>query len=328
MAWGNMRIRPAVVIASAVVTCAVAGCAAAGTGTGGTAAGQRAAAASAARKAAAVDAARAQPVMVAPPQTAVMPAAPAAAKHSAEPSGHATPAHSQPASAPPATTPTAGGSGSAACSNPSYTTSSPTAMWNLSPYFVANDMWNINGYSVTQTQYACSYSDWYVVATMNNDSGDGAVKTYPNSHRDFDNAPAVSSLHSVTSTFAESSPDTGIYEDAYDIWFDNYSIELMVWTYNHGQTPGGSEQGSVTLGGQTYQVWQSGSGNSLYVALVADQSMTSGTVDLLSMFQWLVSKGWLSSSATLTQVGYGVELVSTDNAPEKFDFSNFSVSAS
>ena len=66
-------------------------------------------------------------------------------------------------------------------------------MWNVSPYFVSNNMWNASGYSVTQTLYACSHSDWYVTATMNNDSGDGAVKTYPNSQRDF-NDPQISSL--------------------------------------------------------------------------------------------------------------------------------------
>ena len=49
----------------------------------------------------------------------------------------------------------------------------------------------------------------------------GGVKTYPNSHYMFDSAPAISSLHSVTSTFAQSSPDsTGTWEDAYDIWLN------------------------------------------------------------------------------------------------------------
>lgn len=88
-------------------------------------------------------------------------------------------------SAPTAQAPTSASSGSATCQNPQYTTSDPTAMWNLAPYFVANDMWNTSGYNVTQTLYACSYSNWDVVATMDNSKGDGAVKTYPNSHRDF-----------------------------------------------------------------------------------------------------------------------------------------------
>ena len=63
--------------------------------------------------------------------------------------------------------------------------------------------------------------------------------------------PAISSLQSVTSTFAETSPGTGIYEDAYDIWLngiaDSGSTEVMIWTENHGQVPSGSVQGTVTI---------------------------------------------------------------------------------
>jgi hypothetical protein len=175
-------------------------------------------------------------------------------------------------------------------------------------------------------------SDWYVVANMNNDSGDGAVKTYPNSHRDFDNDPLLTGLHSVTSTFADSGPNSGIYENAYDIWLDNaansYKSEVMIWTDNHGQSPGGSLQGGATIDGRGYQVWRGTSSNSQYIALVADQNFTSGTMNLLDIFQWLAQKGWLPSNTELQQVCYGAEIVSTDNAPERFSYSNFSVSAS
>ncbi len=202
-------------------------------------------------------------------------------------------------------------------------------MWNLSPYFVANDMWNVSGYNVSQTLSACSYSDWYVVATMDNSRGDGAVKTYPNSHRDFGNSPEISSLSSITSTFAETSPDTGIYEDAYDIWLNGIagsgSTEVMIWTDNHGQTPSGSVQATVTFDGRSYAAWKT-TGN--YIAFVPSANFTSGTVNLLGFFQWLMTKGWIPANSTLGQVDYGVELVSTNGAPATFTFSNFSVNAS
>src|SRR5258708_12467626 len=96
-------------------------------------------------------------------------------------------------------------------------------------------MWNISGYSVSQTLYACSYNNWYVVADMNNDSGDGAVKTYPNAHEDF-SEPAISSFHSISSTFAETSPHVGIYEDAYDISINGVpssrSTQVIILTPN------------------------------------------------------------------------------------------------
>jgi hypothetical protein len=216
--------------------------------------------------------------------------------------------------------------GSASCPNPSFSTSAPFGMWNLSPYWVANDMWNASGYSVTQTIDACSYSNWYVTATMNNDSGNGAVKTYPNAQRDFNNA--ISSLSSVTSTFAETSPDSGIWEDTYDIWINGLatsgSTEIMIWTQNHDQTPSGSVQGTVTLDGRAYTVWKSGS----YIAFVANTNFTAGTMNLLGFFQWVIGKGWMPADSTLSQVCYGAELVSTNGVPATFTFSNFSVSAS
>ena len=201
-------------------------------------------------------------------------------------------------------------------------------MWNLDPYFVANDMWGVSGYNVTQTLSACSYSDWYVVAKMDNSNGDGHVKTFPNSHRDFDVEPQIAALSSITSTFAESGPGTGIYEDAYDIWLNgiasNGSDEVMIWNDNHGQSPAGSVQGTVTLDGRAYTVWRDGT----YFAFVATSNFTSGTMDLKAFFEYLMSKGWISSSSTLGQVDYGVELVSTNGVPATFSFSNFTVSAS
>ena len=157
-----------------------------------------------------------------------------------------------PPSASPPPTPTSPVA-AASCAHPSFTTSAQFGTWNLSPYFVANDMWNAGGGNVSQTLSACSFSDWYVTATA---SGGGSVLTYPDSHLDVDNTPKISSLSSVTSSFADTSPNTGTYEDAYDIWLNGIadpsagSDELMIWTSNHGQTPGGSPMATVTIGGQ------------------------------------------------------------------------------
>ena len=272
------------------------------------------------------------PRVVSSPRIATMPAstassaglAPAAAGRPGASAGPAASASSAPSAGSASTGPVTGGS--ASCANPSFTTSATDGMWNQSPYFVSNNMWNSSGYSVTQTLHACSYSDWYVTATMNNDSGDGAVKTYPNSQRDFD--AQISSLSAVTSTFAETSPSNGIYEDAYDIWLNGLatsgSTELMIWTQNNGQTPSGSVQGTVTLDGRSWTVWKSGS----YIAFVANSNFTAGTVNLLAFFQYVIGQGWIPADSTLSQVCYGAELVSTDNVPETFTFSNYSVSAS
>jgi Glycosyl hydrolase family 12 len=262
------------------------------------------------------NAASAMPQLAAGPRMAVMPKAttssPAAARSGSPAAGPSAPA----------------GGGSATCAHPSFVTSDQYGMWNQAPYFVYNDMWGISGYSVSQTLSACSYGNWYVTATMNNDNGDGHVKTYPNSHRDWDSEPAISSLQSVTSTFAETSPGTGIYEDAYDIWLngiaDSGSTEVMIWTENHGQVPAGNQVATVTLDGRSWAVWKAGS----YIAFVAGSNFTSGTMNLLMFFQWITGQGWIPGNSTLGQVDYGVELVSTNGVPATFSFSDFSVSAS
>ncbi len=274
------------------------------------------------------------PAMAAAPQVAVMPNTarrPPGTPRASAPGSHTTPSgpsavpsgsSSSTATAPPVT------SSSTTCTNPQFVTSDPSGMWNLAPYFVFNNMWNASNYTVSQTLHACSYSNWYVVATANNDTGDGAVKTYPNSHRDFDNNPAIDSFRSITSTFAETSPHAGIYEDAYDIWLNGIagsgSTEVMIWTENYHQVPGGSVAGSATFDGRAYTVWKSGS----YIAFVANTNFTSGTVNLLEIFNWIIAQGWIPANSTLGQVDYGAEIVSTNNVPATFTFSNFAVNAS
>lgn len=221
------------------------------------------------------------------------------------------------------TVPASGGS----CTNPTFTTSAPFGGEQSGPYYMYNNEWNASGYQVTQTLNVCSYNNWDVVANMNNNSGDGAVKTYPCVQ---DNLPgnAISSYNSITSTFAETDPQVAgdIYEDAYDIWIngEGNGTELMIWTHNFGQTPGGSEVGQVTIGGASYSVWHGGG----YNAYVANTNVTSGTLDLLAFMKDMESRGYTTASAPLDQINYGVELVSTGGTNQQFNFTNFSVSTS
>ena len=208
-----------------------------------------------------------------------------------------------------------------------FVTSDPNGGWSTNGYYVHNNMWNVFGYNVRETLSACAYNNWYVTATMDNTKGDGAVKTYPNVHKDY-NEPAISSFSSITSTFSETSPHVGIYEAAYDIWLNgvasNGSTEVMIWNDNYHQVPAGSVQATVTFDGRSYTVWRTGT----YIALVADSTFTSGSVDLLAMFKWLMSKGWLASNSTIGQIDYGFELVSTNGVPATFTVNNFSITSS
>ena len=90
------------------------------------------------------------------------------------------------------------------CSDPVWVTSSTNGMRNFGSYVVHNNMWNASGYNVRETLSACSAKNWRVVATANNRSGDGAVKTYPNVHKDYHNwstghEPRLSSFATIRS---------------------------------------------------------------------------------------------------------------------------------
>jgi hypothetical protein len=179
--------------------------------------------------------------------------------------------------------------------------------------------------TASQTMYVCDYNNWYVVAKMDDSAHDGAVKTYPNVHKDFSNAPEISSFTAISSSFAHAGPHVGIYEFAYDIWLNgvasNGSTEVMIWTDNFNQVPSGSVQETFTLGSQSYKVYKSGS----YIAFVDTTNVTSGTVDLLAIFNHVIDKGWILATSTLGAIDYGVELVSTNGTDATFTVSDFSL---
>jgi hypothetical protein len=195
----------------------------------------------------------------------------------------------------------------------------------LSGFYVDADTWNAKNYQVTQTMYVCDYNNWYVVANMNNTTNDGAVKTYPNVHKDFTGSPLISSYTTMSTSFSHTGPHVGIYEFAYDIWLNGIassgSTEVMVWTDNYNQVPSGSVMETITLDSQMYQVYKSGS----YIAFVMSANVTSGTINLLTIFNHLVTKGWIPSTSTMGAVDYGVELVSTNSMDATFAVNNFSL---
>jgi hypothetical protein len=217
----------------------------------------------------------------------------------------------------------------ASAANPVFVTSEPNGGWADGGYYVHNNMWNSAKYSpCTSTLYAWSRDNWYVVARMNNNRRDGAVKTYPNVHRDYPSVP-IGAFDAITSSFAETSPRVGIYNFAFDLWINGIAspgcTEIMIWTENFNQMPGGRYVQDVTFGGGSYKVYKTP--NSRYIAFVAAANFSSGTVDLLDIMNWSMAKGWISSQSTLNQICFGVEIVSTDDQDARFQVTAFSIDA-
>ncbi len=219
----------------------------------------------------------------------------------------------------------------ATCSDPKFVTSDPNGMWNDGKYIVHNHMWNVSGYDVSETLKACSHGNWYVRATADNDSGDGAVKTYPNVHQDFHNwdtgkEPKLSSFKSIRSTFASRTPHVGIYDAAYDIWLNGVpgNREVMIWTDNYRQVPAGSVVAKgVSFSGHTWKVYATQDNE--YIAFKPSQRLTHGTLQIMPMLRWLVSHGRVPASSTLGQIGFGFEIVSTGGKPATFKVKDFSL---
>jgi hypothetical protein len=215
------------------------------------------------------------------------------------------------------------------CTNPYFTTSSSNGGVTDGGYYVHNNLWNAGGYPGTKgTTSVCSYHSWNHVATATN-TGDGAVKTYPNVHKDY-SGRKISSFTTLTSKFSAVAPQVGIYNVGYDLWINGVpNDEVMIWTENRGQYPAGSRFATgVSISGYTWDVYAT-SGNG-YIAFVPSNGArhTSGTIDLKAMLNYLVSKGRRSASDTVDQVCYGVEIVSTGGSPATWNFTDFSISDS
>jgi hypothetical protein len=148
---------------------------------------------------------------------------------------------------------------------------------------------------------------------------------YPSVQKNYRNRP-YTSLKSLTSTFTESMPPASsnfIAEAAYDIWLNNFNIEVMMWVDNHRQVPAGHVIATVDIFGQKFRVWQSG--HDLFSFALVGKRETSGKVHLLSALRWLVNHGLLSRSVTLRQVDFGWEIASTRGAPMDFIVTHYSL---
>jgi hypothetical protein len=219
-----------------------------------------------------------------------------------------------------------GGGVGTPCAQPVFVTSDPNGGWSDGGYYVHNNMWNSAAGLGPETLSACSYHSWFVVSNQTNNAG--AVKTYPNVHKDYNDVP-ISSFNRIASSFAETSPHVGIYNVAYDIWMNGVatsnSIELMIWTENYKQVPAGQNVMTATLGGRTYDVWKTQ--DSHYLAFVPKAVFTSGTVDILEIFKWTMAQGWLPAGSTLGQICFGVEIVYTGGGNATWQFTDFSITS-
>jgi hypothetical protein len=190
--------------------------------------------------------------------------------------------------------------------NPVWQSSAPFGAWNDGGYIVYNNEWNTS-LAGPQTIWADSFHHWGVSSDQ---AATTAVKTYPCVQQNYQN-PKVTSLTYLRSAFGQSMPKAAGLdaEAAYDIWLNNYDVEVMIWVDNHRQTPAGHVVAHVKIYGQMFALYRNG--DSFYSFKIVKQHETSGRAHLLSALEWLQRHGYIGRSDTLTQVDFGWEIAST-----------------
>jgi hypothetical protein len=265
------------------------------------------------------------PTTAAPTTTAPATTAPTTAAPTTAAPTTTAPATTAPTTAAPTTTaPTATATPTKTCTNGNTIREGVAASYfeaDGGEYLIHNNNWNDDAGGNTVIT-ACNYDNWYLISDTPNHS-DMSVQTYPNVHRDYNNVPLT---RIKSARFAATGPRcTGcVYNIAFDIWLGSgLSHELMIWTDNWGQRPSGNIVDTVDIGGHTYQVWRSGSGDGGAFTYLSTTPQRSGDMPLSEFFKDVQQRGW--NVTTTWQVDYGVEIVDTNGNPERFDFTDFAI---
>jgi hypothetical protein len=202
--------------------------------------------------------------------------------------------------------------------------------------YVDQNMWSpLQG--ETQTLRANSPGDWEIVSDTPVNSS-GSVTTFPNVGAPFDEQP-MSSFSSIVSSFDETMPHNSQTSGwaMYDNWFDDWKYEVMI---QHDFTRNGpcTYDAVATFDGQLWGLCAFGdiNGGAFAWKLAAPGSVkgssgtrniSTGTIDIKAMTQWLVDHGYMDPAPNITNLSYGWEICSTGGTSETFRVNEYSLMA-
>jgi len=208
-----------------------------------------------------------------------------------------------------------------------YSSCDQWASYSTNGYIIYNNIWGSG--AGTQCLTVNAYNNWYVDA--NHSQGSGGVKSYPNVTKDVN--LMVDNMGSVTSTFSVTRPSGGSYSSTYDIWYNNYAYEIMLWmnytgavgpiadSYNcGGACPSAT---NVSIGGHTWNVYRGNNGSNAVFSFLRTSNTNSGTVDITAISQWLRNNGWFGN-VNLHRIQFGFEITGTSGT-QRYSVTNFSV---
>jgi Glycosyl hydrolase family 12/Cellulose binding domain len=194
-------------------------------------------------------------------------------------------------------------------------------------YMVQNNEWNSSASECVTTDGA---ADFTVANSAISNATNGAPGGYPSIYKGChwglctqnSSLPIqVANLNpgTVTTSWSTTQPGSGIYDVAYDIWYNQTPTtngqpnaeEMMIWLNHTGSVqPSGSVVASnVTIGGHTYNIWlgrESVWNDVSYVMTSPSTSVSNLDVDLLAADS--VSRGYMTKSDYLIDLEAGFEL--------------------
>ena len=174
--------------------------------------------------------------------------------------------------------------------------------------------------------------DWSLDTAVNAPAGFcSQVRTYPDVQQlttdTSGNGTPLADWKAIYSSFAITSPATGSYEAAYDIWLGPDWQEVMIWVDTQDHDHGEVASGAPTIFGQPFHVYTSGNKASPgEIVVKLDANELSGTVHVKATLAWLTRHGWLTpADQSVNQVNFGWEVCGTGGQPETFSVSQYTL---
>ncbi|MFC3350521.1 cellulose binding domain-containing protein [Streptomyces echinoruber] len=187
-------------------------------------------------------------------------------------------------------------------------------------YVVQNNRWGTSAtqcITVTDSGFRISQADGSVPTN-------GAPKSYPSVYNGchYTNCspgtslPArLSGISSAPTSISYTYVSDAVYDAAYDIWLDPTprtdgvnKTEIMVWFNKVGPIqPVGSQVGTATVAGRSWQVWSGSNGSNDVLSFVAPSAIGSWSFDVMDFVRQAISRGLAQSSWYLTSVQAGFE---------------------
>ncbi|MER6187157.1 cellulose binding domain-containing protein [Streptomyces sp. NPDC001652] len=187
-------------------------------------------------------------------------------------------------------------------------------------YVVQNNRWGTSAtqcVTATDTGFRLTQADGSVPTN-------GAPKSYPSVFNGCHytncspgtNLPAqLSTISSAPSSISYGYVSGAVYNASYDIWLDPTPrtdgvnrTEIMIWFNRVGSIqPIGSQVGTATVGGRTWQVWTGSNGSNDVISFVAPSAISSWNFDVMDFVDQTVARGMAQNNWYLTSVQAGFE---------------------